>query len=163
MRRARLSLEDHRDVLNPSTDAVRKAVHRMASATGPTWVVLEDRSGSYIQAAGSSGRYVVESRDAYGEGFRHWRMAVSGDTESGTATIFFRNQCPNGKHPRRGCPISVPSSEVVSLDDVLESLTHYAVTGERDSTRVWHDATVELLPGVVGDEIHDIQPRSTDE
>jgi hypothetical protein len=47
----------------------------MAMPHGPTYIILEDEDHCYIQAAGTEGRYVIEARDHFGEGFKHLRAA----------------------------------------------------------------------------------------
>jgi hypothetical protein len=160
MRRGRLRLEGHRDIECPSLEQVGDAIRKMASPTGPTWVLFEDDSGSYIQAAGSGGRYVVESRDVYGEGFRHWRASKSSDAGAETTTILFRNKCPRGKHSPRGCPLTISATQVVGLDDVSQTISHYAVTDERHPAYSWHDVSAEHMGNTLPYEIKKIVARS---
>lgn len=108
MRRGRLSLEGHQDIHGPTPDQVSDAIRKMASPMGPTWVIFEDATDSYVQAAGSKGKYVVESRDVYGEGCRHWRASQFSDGSDEMTTLLFRHKCLHGKHPPRGCPLTNP-------------------------------------------------------
>lgn len=110
----KLILEGRPDIRDVTNDDVLEAIEAMASPHGPTFVILEDDQRNYTQAAGTDGRYVIESRDVYGEGFTHWRAMRDGAGE-GAATIRYRQRCPKGKHPPRGCPLKVRAGEVFSL------------------------------------------------
>lgn len=68
----RLTLEGHYDRKRVTPKLVVAAIDKMASPTGPTYIVVAADDGlSYAQAAGTNGRYVVEARDVFGEGFLH--------------------------------------------------------------------------------------------
>ena len=64
-----LKLDGRRDLANASIDDVVRAVCEIARPDGPTYVVVEDGQETYAQAAGTNGRYVIESRTIFGEGF----------------------------------------------------------------------------------------------
>ena len=161
MRRLRLSIEGHRDLANASALDVEAAVSKMASTTGPTYVVVEDGKYSYMQAAGLADRYVIESRDSFGEGFCHWRAATPGPQGAET-TIHYRNKCLKGEHPPRGCPLTVFGSEVRSLADVRLALVRFAATGERHPEFVWQNVSVEFSLKDIDQEIREIRPRGKD-
>ena len=67
-----LVLEDHSDQPFATPADVERAVSRMADPEGPTYVILKDPYGGFAQAAGFNDRFRIETRDGYGEGFRHW-------------------------------------------------------------------------------------------
>ena len=158
MLNVRLQLEGH-----PTTDvrtahALEVALAKISSPTGPTWVVLDAGADGYCQAAGSDGRYVVEFREQFGEGFRHWRVGT-GDERSPEVTTVLKNQrCPLGKHSPRGCPLSVAVNQVVSLHDAEAVLRHFRVTGQRLTTYAWHDVTEELRPNTDDEGDGEIRP-----
>jgi hypothetical protein len=161
MNRLLLKLEGHCDIADTTTRDVEDAVTQMASATGPTYISIEGPDG-YIQAAGSGDRYVVESRDVFGEGFLHWRAATPGP-HGGKTTVLYRKKCPKGEHPPRGCPITVASSQVHSLADVLLILVQFAATQERHGAWEWQDVTVEFPPPEdIHHQIRDIRPHDRD-
>ena len=157
-----LEVEGVGTIASPAVASIDEVISGMASSAGPTYLILKTSSGSYIQAAGSSGRYVVESRDVYGEGFLHWRAATAATAGESTATILFRNRCPNRAHPPRGCPLIVAATQVVNLDAVRRAVLHYAATGERCSGFHWHDVSGGFSKEGSGDEIRPIVPRGRD-
>jgi len=71
-----LSVENLPSACRATGDDIRRAIESLRSPTGPTYINLTGSDGSYAQAGGTNGRYVIESRDVYGEGFRHWRAGV---------------------------------------------------------------------------------------
>lgn len=159
MRRGTLEVEGIAAIADPSDVVIGGAVSGMASSMGPTYLILKATCGSYIQAAGSSGRYVVEARDVYGEGFLHWRAATAATAGESTATVLFRNRCPQRAHPHRGCPLIVAATQVVGLDVVRRAVLHYAASGERWSGFSWHDVSASFLGQGGGDEVRRIVPR----
>ncbi|MFM7135649.1 MAG: hypothetical protein ACKO1M_01075 [Planctomycetota bacterium] len=138
-----LRLEGHRDLPNASTDDVVRAVYDMASPDGPTYLIVEDGQDTYAQAAGTDGRYVIESRTIFGEGFQHFRVARDLGGEDAPAVIHYRQKC--SKHPPRRCPLRVRESEVCTFADVERALLTFAATGERDGTLFWRDVTAEMV------------------
>ena len=89
----RLMLEDHRDVFPVSLQQVQAAVRKLAGSSGPTFLNLRDGDGNWAQAGGMDGRYRVEVRDVYGEGFRHWMAALPGCTDRTNTVVYYRNRC----------------------------------------------------------------------
>jgi hypothetical protein len=147
-----LQLESHRDLANATPSQVARAISGLTSPTGPTYIILETE-GSYCQAAGTNGRYVLESREMFGEGFTHFR-ACRGQPGSGEpTTVFHRKRC--SKHQPRKCPLQVLSSEVVGFDDVRQALLVFATTGRRCPATAWRDVTEEFLKDSRGDEVCD--------
>jgi hypothetical protein len=105
-----LMLEGHKNVFPATLDHVETAIQKMASLTGPTFLNLKDTSGSWAQAGGTNGRYRVEVRDVYGEGFQHWMAALPG-CEDRSQTV----------------------ANIASLADVLVIMTTYLATGPRSA------------------------------
>jgi len=156
-----LKIESHRDLANATPAQVARAISRLASPTGPTYIILETE-GSYCQAAGTDGRYVLETRDIFGEGFTHFRACVGQPGSGEPTTVFHRKRC--SKHPPRRCPLSVLASEVVGFDDVRRALLAFASTGRRCPATAWRDVTEEFLKDsrdddVGGDNIGVISPN----
>jgi len=154
----KLILEGRPDIRDVTNDDVLEAIEAMASPHGPTFVILEDDQRNYTQAAGTDGRYVIESRDVYGEGFTHWRAMRDGAGE-GAATIRYRQRCPKGKHPPRGCPLKVRAGEVFSLRDVETVLLEFLSSASRTEALRWRDASADFGAAASDDdEIRDIMP-----
>jgi len=138
-----LKLESHRDLTNATIDDVVRAIYETARPDGPTYIVVEDGEESYAQAAGTDGRYVIESRTMFGEGFQHFRVARDLGGPDSAAVILYRQKC--SKHPPRRCPLRVRESEVCGLADVERALLTYAASGERDGGLLWQDITAEMV------------------
>jgi hypothetical protein len=138
-----LKLEGHRDLPNATIEDVAWAISEIARPDGPTYLVVEHGEDSYAQAAGTEGRYVIESRTIFGEGFQHFRVARDLAERESAAVIHYRQKC--SKHPPRRCPLRVRESEVCSLADVERALLTYAATSERDSGLLWRDVTPEMV------------------
>jgi len=138
-----LKREGHRDLPNATIEDVVRAIDEMARPDGPTYLVVEHGEDSYAQAAGTEGRYVIESRTIFGEGFQHFRVCRDLVGADAAAVVHYRRKC--SKHPPRRCPIRVLESEVGCLVDVERALLTYAATGERDEGLRWRDVTPELV------------------
>ena len=102
MARYRLMLEDHADVFPASLEAVQKAVSKLAIPEGPTFLNLTDENGNWAQAGGTEGRYRVEARHVYGEGFQHV-MASRLDCRMQDPTVEAR------RHPERVNDFETPA------------------------------------------------------
>lgn len=152
----RLKLEGHPDLETASPSQVARAVAALASPIGPTYIVVENGESAYCQAAGTDGRYVLEARDAFGEGFLHYRACLAPAASGEMTKVFYRKNC--GKHPPRRCPITVLSSEVVGLDDVQRALVTFAATGERCGETIWRNVTAEFTSQEPTGEIRVIRP-----
>jgi hypothetical protein len=138
-----LKLEGRRHLPKATIDDVLQAVYQITRPDGPTYLVIEHGEDSYAQAAGTDGRYVIESRTIFGEGFQHFRVARDLGGADAPAVIHYRQRC--SKHPPRCCPLEVRESEVCSLADVERALLTYAATGERDGGLQWRDVTPEMV------------------
>ena len=141
-------------------EVLERALAKMATPLGPTYLVLEAGEDGYCQAAGTNGRYLVELRERYGEGFRHWRVATSEARTEARTTVLINQRCPHGKHPPRGCPVRVGVNQVLGFEDASEVLRFFHRSRSRDDKRFWHDVSEELR-GRDGDsdgEIRSIRP-----
>ena len=140
----RLTLEGYGNRERVSLGEVARAIDQMASPHGPTYIIVEaDDRCSYAQAAGTDGRYVVEGRDVFGEGFRHFRLYRGDVAASEPSVVYYRQKC--SKHPPRGCPLTVLAVDVVGLDAVKTAILHYVQTFERTPGLHWRDITHEFL------------------
>jgi hypothetical protein len=140
----RLTLEGYGNRERVSLGEVARAIDQMASPHGPTYIIVEaDDRCSYAQAAGTDGRYVVEGRDVFGEGFRHFRLYRGDVAASEPSVVYYRQKC--SKHPPRGCPLKVLAVDVVGLDAVKTAILHYVQTFERSPGLHWRDITHEFL------------------
>lgn len=138
-----LKLEGHDDRPNATIADITRAVYQIARPDGPTFLVVERGEDSYAQAAGTNGRFVIESRTIFGEGFQHFRVCHDLPGPDSAAVIHYRQRCT--KHPPRRCPLRVRTSEVCRLADVERALLTYAATGERDGGLAWRDVTAEMV------------------
>jgi hypothetical protein len=162
MARYRLMLEDHADVFPASLEAVQKAVSKLAIPEGPTFLNLTDENGNWAQAGGTEGRYRVEARHVYGEGFQHVMASRLDCRILHPTTVFYRNVCTEGEHPHRRCPLPATVANVLSLDDVLVILTEYWLTGELSAKFGWDDLTSDWLAQAVASAdrgIKEIKPK----
>ena len=156
-----IRVETYGDIALPSQRQTERFIESLGSPDGSTFLVLEGSVDRFVQAAGSRGRYVLESRDSYGEGFRHLRAGVPRGRKT---TIHFRRSCPQGIHESQGCPLEIDEGSVLSLETAKEALRHYAATGERHPGLHWDDVTKEFPEespdGPDSEEIEDIRPGS---
>ena len=161
MRLHRIRIEGRGDIAFPSRDLLQTLLDSFGTPNGPTFIVLTGPREQYVQAAGSAGRYILESRDNYGEGFQHLRAG----TQTGRkATVFYRWKCTKDLHPTLGCPLEVDEGAMLTLEEVKAALLHYARAGERSAGFTWHDVTEEhrstkVKPGIVG-EVREIRLRA---
>jgi hypothetical protein len=137
----RLMLEDHNDVFPATLGHVQMAIQKMANLNGPTFLNVKDHDGNWAQAGGTNGRYRVEVRDVYGEGFRHWAAVMPGCTDRTNTVVYYRNKCIENKHSRRRCPLDATVANVVGLADVLAIMTEYLATGLRSAKYEWDDVS----------------------
>ena len=139
----KLELEGYPDRDNATVANVAWAVREIASANGPTFLVVELGDEAYAQAAGTRGRYVIESRTKFGEGFQHLRVCHPLTGRDGKAVVYYRQQCE--RHRPRRCPLNIKKSEVSTLAEVEQALVHFARTGKRDSRLQWRDVTAQYI------------------
>jgi|GEM_PF-2556445 len=154
-----MQTEDIDSLIDPTQDDIRQAVERMASPTGPTFIVINADADIYVQAAGTNGRYVIESRQSYGEGFTHYRVASCEPTVSVPTVVSYKNKC--NKHPPRSCPIHAQTVDIVGLPEVLAVMLDFHRLHERSPAYFWRDVTAEIeVPEVTHDDdaIQQISP-----
>jgi hypothetical protein len=158
----RLMLEDHRNSVPATLEHVEAAILKLAGAKGPTFLNLKDENGSWAQAGGTNGRYRVEVREIYGEGFLHWMAALPGCTDRSPTVVYYRNECTENEHAHRRCPLDATVANVLSLNDVMQILTEYWLTGERSARYVWDDVSRDWMDDAVakrGLGIKEIKPK----
>ncbi|MFM8495949.1 MAG: hypothetical protein ACKOEM_10570 [Planctomycetia bacterium] len=148
----RLMLEDHRNVVPATVENVEAAIRKLASSTGPTFLNLKDEGGNWAQAGGTNGRYRVEVRDIYGEGFQHWMAALPGCTDRSATIVYYRNKCIENEHAYRRCPLEATVANVLGLEDVMLILTEYGVTGQRSSKYLWDDISQDWMDDEVAEK-----------
>ena len=154
-----LSVENLPCVCRATTADIERAIESLRSPTGPTYINLTGPDGSYAQAGGTNGRYVVESRDVYGEGFLHWRAGVPSDSQEKTS-VYFYAKCSRGLHRPRSCPYKIDAADVLGWENVKEALLHYAATGERHRGYSWRDVSSEYPCTAKHDSIKEFVPAS---
>lgn len=157
-----LRLEGHCDQADATVEDVVRAVYAIARPDGPTFLIVEHGEKSYAQAAGTEGRFVIESRTKFGEGFQHFRVARDSGEGDAATVIHYRQQCV--RHPPRRCPLRVRESEVCTFANVERAILTFAATGERDETLFWRDVTAQMVKDFVrrpddDDEIGLITPQ----
>ena len=141
----RLMLEDHHSVFPVSLGQVQVAIRKLAGPTGPTFLNLKDEGGSWAQAGGTNGRYRVEVRDVYGEGFQHWMAALPGCNNRSETVVYYRNRCTENEHPPRKCPLNATVANVLGLNDVMVILTEFWANGLRSAEYSWDDISQEWM------------------
>lgn len=158
----RLVVEGRAALYPASLEAVQLAVRQLAVPEGPTFLTLVEEGGSWAQAGGTDGRYRVEARYVYGEGYKHF-MAARADCQNRSQTVVhYRNVCTEGEHPHRKCPLPATVANVLSLDDVMVVLTEYWVTGELSARFDWDDVTEDWTskdPDHAGIRLKEIKPK----
>ena len=158
-----LLLEDHKTVFPVTLSQVQAAIQKLASPTGPTFLNVKDDGGNWAQAGGTNGRYRVEIRDVYGEGFQHWMAALPGCTDRTETVVYYRNRCIENEHPYRKCPLNATVANVLGLNDVMVILTEYWATGLRSAKYSWDDVSRDWIEEDVekkGTDIKVIKPKS---
>jgi hypothetical protein len=136
-----LTLEDFKPIRNTTAEQVQQAIQKMADPKGPTYLILKDADGNYAQAGGTDGRYRIEAREVFGEGFRHW-MAASPACQDRTETVvFYRNRCTENEHLPRRCPLNATVANVLSLQDVMAVMLEYWATGSCSRKYLWDDVS----------------------
>ena len=143
LRRFTLVLEDHPDQPLATAADLERAVFMMADPEGPTYVMLKDPYGGYAQAAGFNDRFRIETRDVYGEGFRHWLAGSPDGKDRSDVVMYYRNHCDI--HGTRRCPLPAWGENVLTLPDVLSILSFYQASGERLGTYPWEDVSNYFL------------------
>jgi hypothetical protein len=112
--------ESHCDLPNATIEDIGRAVREIARPDGPTFLVVEHGEDSYAQAAGTEGRYVIESQTRFGEGFQHFRVCHDLPGPDAAAVVHYRQK--RVRHPPRSCPLRIRESEVSACADVEPAL-----------------------------------------
>ena len=157
-----LSVENLPSACRATGDDIRRAIESLRSPTGPTYINLTGSDGSYAQTGGTNGRYVIESRDVYGEGFLHWRAGVPSKSDEKTSVHFYA-KCNRGIHRPRSCPYKIHAADVLGWEDAKDVLLHYAATGTRHRGYSWRDVSSEYPCTPKHDFIKEFVPTSREE
>jgi hypothetical protein len=157
-----LSIENLPSVRRATTADIERAIESLRSPTGPTYLNITGPDGSYAQTGGTTGRYVIESRDVYGEGFLHWRAGVPSKSDEKTS-VYFYAKCNRGIHRPRSCPYKIDAADVLGWEDVKEALLHYAVHGKRHRGYAWRDVSSEYSCPPKDDLIQELVPARREE
>ena len=120
MRLHSIRIEGRDEIAWPPRNLLQTLIHSLSAQNGPTFVVLTGPNDQYVQAAGSADRYILESRDTYGEGFQHLRAGRLGSLSGDSTTVFYRWKCTEGVHPPLGCPLKVDERCVLPIEESLE-------------------------------------------
>ena len=155
-----LVVEDHPDRPFATAADVEWAVSMMADPAGSTYIMLKDPYGGYAQAGGFNDRFRIETRDVYGEGFRHWLAGSPNGKDRSDVVMHYRNRC--AIHGRRRCPLPAWGENVLALSDVLSILTFYQASGERLGIYPWEDVSQYFLDDGLkrkGGFIREIRPH----
>ena len=155
-----LELEECPHQLFATAADVEQAVRMMARPRGPTYVMLKDPRGGFAQACGFNDRFCVETRDVYGEGFRHWLAGLPNVKDRSDVVMYFRNHCT--VHGKRRCPLPAWGENVLTLSDVRAIMLCYQASGERLGSYPWEDVSQYCLDAALkGDSrfIREIRPQ----
>ncbi len=156
-----LRIEDRCDSELQDLDELLAAIARLTTPRGPTFIVLSDPNGNYVQAGGTNDRYIAESREVYGEGFIHWAAGYPNCNDRSEAVVYYRNKCLKNEHPSRRCPLDTVNRRVLRFADIREILLHYYATSERSPAYAWDDISAkyqEPNPTSGDDPIKEIRP-----
>jgi len=156
-----LELEECPHQLFATAADVEQAVRMMAKPRGPTYIMLKDPLGGFAQACGFNDRFRVETRDVYGEGFRHWLAGLPNVKDRSDVVMHFRNHC--SIHGKRRCPLQAWGENVLTLSDVRAIMLSYQASGERLGSYTWEDVSEYFLDlGLQGDSrfIREIRPQA---
>lgn len=138
-----LRIEDRDDTELNDIQDLQAAIARLATPRGPTFIVISQTDHEYVQAGGCDGRYIVESRDFFGEGFLHWAAGYPQCNDRSETVVHYRNKCLRSEHPPRRCPLNTVVKRVLGHHDVREILLHYYATGSRLATYAWDDISAK--------------------
>jgi hypothetical protein len=159
----RLTLEDHKNAFPVSLGQLQAAIQKLARSLGPTYLNLQDDGGNWAQAGGTNGRYRVEVRNVYGEGFQHWMATLPSCNDRSATVVYYRNQCTENEHPPRKCPLNATVANVLGLNDVMVILTEYWATGLQSAKYSWDDISKDWIDEEVAEKgtgIKVIKPKS---
>ena len=117
MRRLKFEGEGAQPVADPAIEEIVAAVSRI-SPRGPSYFILSDDTGSYVQVAGARLRLTVEYRSNSRFGFRHFVLGREGRPETMSSVNY------------SGGAISLQLREILSLPAALEVLRTLFLTGD---------------------------------
>lgn len=124
----RLEVENMSLLAGPSLDQVLSALDRL-KPEGPSFAILEDATGRFVQTNGGNDVMTVEWREQSGGGFRHWVAGRMGDAQS-PAQI-----------PTRGGPVVVRQNELLTLSDAKALFTAFYQGQPRPRAYEWRETT----------------------
>lgn len=127
-RRFHLEQEGRTPVQDPTLNEVNRALAGI-HPRGPSYFILSDESGSYVQAAGAHLRLTVELREATADSFRHFVVGSGPHSEKQTSIA-----CMPG-------PITVFENEVLDLEKAVVVFSHFFTGSALPSSFVLRDVT----------------------
>lgn len=128
-----LNVEDEPVTRDVSAAGIASVLQRMTPRGGPSFLVLEASNGDYVQAAGGLGRFTVEWREVYGEGFCHWKAGATTVSRVGEAKVK-----TNGFH------VAVRRYEVLSAAQAAQILSAFLRGATRPASFAWRDMTSDF-------------------
>ena len=99
-------IEGHAPARGTAFADIEAAIGRI-SPRGPSFFILQDETGSYVQAAGARARLTVEFRHVTRFGFRHYVLGRRAES-NGEASVNYS-----------GGPIRVQSNEILTTRDAV--------------------------------------------
>lgn len=134
MRSLMLSTENKPNIRKPTAAAIAAAVARMTPRGGPSFLILEDNSESYVQAAGGDGVFTVEWRDVAAANFTHWKAGLPGSASVEEVAI-----------PMNGHQIEVQGHERLGPADVVAILEAFRTGQPRPMAYAWRNITATFV------------------
>lgn len=118
-----LDVEGEVSLANPSAEDVANAL-RSLRAKGPSFAILDAKTGGYVQAGGASKAMVVEARliDDAQDTFTHHSAGRGGSCR------------PLRRVPMSGGGVHAPGNEVLDVEDAVRVFTEFLRTGTLSST-----------------------------
>jgi hypothetical protein len=113
---------------NPTADRIVNEIS-ILRAGGPTFLILERSDGSYVQAAGESGRLTVEYRRSDGNNFEHF---VLGRNEEAGSEFVISATCG---------PIRVYNNEILNTQEASAVFVSFLERGETPKEYAFRDST----------------------
>ena len=110
---------------NPTFPAIEAGLTRI-NPSGPSFFILSDDTGAYVQTAGAKARVTVEFRERDGAGFRHFVLGRASDDTTEFSIKY------------SGGAIRLRKNEILSLRDAGEVFRRFFESGsisERFSKR----------------------------
>jgi hypothetical protein len=132
-RSCRLTLQDQPIFYAPTLIQLQHAVKALTPDGGPGFLILESRSGNYMQAAGGDDVYTAEWREYQGERFQHWVAGHPNRPSTHEIAI-----------PTNGFQVTVNENEQLTAADVKCILEAFARDMPRPSKFSWRDVTARF-------------------